>query len=432
MDQLISLIGTGGVHLFTFVHCADLHLDSPLHGLSGRADAPIDQLRSATRRALENLVDFCVRESVHFVVIAGDVYDGDWKDYHTGLFFRKCMARLGEAGIPVFFIRGNHDAASIITRELRLPDNVFEFSVLEPETHYLEDIGVAIHGQGFAKRDVRENLAISYPDPVPGYFNIGLLHTAVQGQAGHDTYAPCRIDDLRHKGYDYWALGHIHMRQILHEYPHIVYPGNLQGRHIRETGAKGCTVVRVDGGRVVDLRQQPLDVLRWEVCEIAIDGVTDLHEVVDRTASSLAKLTHAHQGYPLAVRAVLTGETEIHGALLGDEDRVYAEVIGIAQDIGSHIWIEQVRIDTRPVATAEQRLDQATSDWLVSALQAARGDVHLLDQFVRDMQSTQDRHGYFDHGADTSYIRSRDDVLRLLDEAEAMLYAQLARGSDQR
>ncbi|GMA57253.1 hypothetical protein GCM10025858_17560 [Alicyclobacillus sacchari] len=137
------------------------------------------------------------------------------------------------------------------------------------------------------------------------------------------------------------------MRQILHEYPHIVYPGNLQGRHIRETGAKGCTVVRVDGGRVTEMWQQPLDVLRWEVCDVAIDGVTDLEEVADRAATSLAALANAHPGYPLAVRVVLQGETEIHGMLLGDEDRVYAEMIGVGQDIGSNIWIEQVRIETK-------------------------------------------------------------------------------------
>ena len=177
--------------MFTFLHAADIHLDSPQRGLERYEGAPVAECRGATRRALENLVDLAIAHKVAFVMIVGDLYDGDWPDYNTGLFFGKQMARLRDGGIRVFMIRGNHDAANKMTKDLRLVDNVRVLSTDEAETVLLDDIGVAIHGQSFATRAVTENLAKSYPPRRGGYFNIGLLHTCVDGREGHDPYAPC-------------------------------------------------------------------------------------------------------------------------------------------------------------------------------------------------------------------------------------------------
>ncbi|NUU22496.1 MAG: DNA repair exonuclease, partial [Streptomycetaceae bacterium] len=176
------------------LHAADLHIDSPLRGLSRYPGAPAEEFRSAVRRALENLVDLAVHEGVDAVLLAGDVYDGDWKDYRTGLFFGAQMQRLREADIRVCMVAGNHDAQSKITKELRLPENVHRFSTAQPETKEYEDLGLAVHGQGFAERDVTDNLALAYPKARDGCLNIGLLHTALEGADGHDTYAPCRVD----------------------------------------------------------------------------------------------------------------------------------------------------------------------------------------------------------------------------------------------
>jgi DNA repair exonuclease SbcCD nuclease subunit len=231
--------------LFRFIHAADLHLDSPLHGLDAYDGAPVEQIRGATRRALANLVELAETERAAFVLVAGDLYDGDWRDYNTGLYFVRQMSRLREAGTPVYIIAGNHDAASQITKSLRLPENVRMLSADRPESVVLEAEGVAIHGQSFATRAVTDDLSATYPVRLAGFFNVGLLHTCAEGREGHEPYAPCRIEALVAKGYDYWALGHIHKREILHGDPWVVFCGNLQGRHIRETGAKGCSLVTV-------------------------------------------------------------------------------------------------------------------------------------------------------------------------------------------
>ncbi len=187
------------------LHAADLHIDSPLRGLASYEGSPAEELRTASRRALENLVALATSESVDAVLFAGDVYDGDWPDYQTGLFFARQMSLLREAGIPAYLVYGNHDAQNRMTRRLRLPDNVRVLETEGPETIRDEDLGLAVHGQGFGHRDVTDNLALAYPDPCAGLFNVGLLHTALTGREGHDTYAPCTVEHLTGKGYDYWA-----------------------------------------------------------------------------------------------------------------------------------------------------------------------------------------------------------------------------------
>jgi DNA repair exonuclease SbcCD nuclease subunit len=179
--------------------------------------------------AFRNLIDTALEEHVAFVLIAGDLYDGDWPDWRTGLFFIEQVGRLAGAGIPLIMVAGNHDAASVITRNLRLPEHVTLLPYDQSGRIVLQDYGVAIHGRSFATRAVTEDLSRNCPDPVPGLFNIGLLHTSLTGRPGHDNYAPTTPDTLTLKGYDYWALGHVHAREVVQEEPWIVFPGNLQG-----------------------------------------------------------------------------------------------------------------------------------------------------------------------------------------------------------
>ena len=250
---------------FRFIHAADIHLDSPLRGLAGHEGSLSERIRTATREAFEQLVDTTIEEQAAFLIVSGDLYDGDWRDYKTGLFFVTHMGRLNAAGIPVFLLHGNHDAESQITRRLDLPSNVRVFKSRRPETFSLDELGVALHGQSFRQRDVTENLARHYPDPIAEAFNIGVLHTGLGGKGGHANYAPCSLDDLVNKGYDYWALGHVHQAEVLKERPHIVFPGNLQGRHIRETGGKGACLITVEGREIVDFARIYIDVVRWDV-----------------------------------------------------------------------------------------------------------------------------------------------------------------------
>ena len=332
--------------MFRFLHTADIHLDSPLKGLEVHEDAPVDNIRGATRRAFDNLIDLAVEERVDFLVISGDLYDGDWKDYNTGLFFAGRMGRLNWAGIKVFIVSGNHDAASQITRAMPLPENVFLFSASKPQSVKLEEFGVTIHGQSYSSRAVTENLALCYPHADPHSFNIGLLHSSLTGREGHENYAPCTLDDLKSRGYDYWALGHVHQREIVSEDPWVVFPGNIQGRHIKETGPKGAALITIEDGHISAVEERDLDVLRWSLCQLDLSDYENSDSVYGAVRQVLEQELDQADGKPLALRLVLTGESPIHTQLLDHTAQWTEEFRGIAASLGD-VWLERVRFRTR-------------------------------------------------------------------------------------
>ncbi len=358
-----------------FIHSADIHLDSALHGLERYEGAPVEEIRSATRRAFDNLIELAIDEQVAFVLLVGDLYDGDWKDYNTGLYFVERMGRLRDANIRVFIVAGNHDAASQITKHLRLPDNVTLFSTRKPERVVLDDLGVSICGQGFATRAVTDDISQDYPQGDPQLLNIGLLHTCLDGKPGHEPYAPCTVDGLRSKGYQYWALGHVHKREEVSQDPWIVFPGNIQGRHIREIGPKGCTLVTVNAGEIVAVEHRDLDVMRWSICELDVSAAETVDDIYEQVREGLQLALDAAEGRPVAVRLVLYGACSAHLKLHAERERWIQEYRALATGLGgAGIWLEKISIKTRPVVSTDEVLER---DDALSGLLRAIHDMDL-------------------------------------------------------
>lgn len=369
---------------FRFIHAADIHLDSPLKGLAGLEGSAVELIRSASREAFEALIARAIDDAVGFLIIAGDLYDGSWRDYKTGLFFIRQMGRLRDAGIRTFLIYGNHDAESQITRRLSLPDNVTTFSAAEPETHIIEDLGVALHGQSFRERDVTENLARGYPDPVPDLLNVGILHTGLGGEEGHQNYAPCTLGELVNKGYDYWALGHIHKPSVRHERPFVVYSGNLQGRHINEAGPRGAVTVSVEDGVISDLAPFHIDLVRWSLIDVPAADCDSLQQLVDRIRNDIenAVLEQA-DGRLLACRIRLSGTSALWGQIAGSEEWLLAEARSAAQGLGGdRAWVERLVNSTEPLQV--QGADPVISESL-GDLADARADGELLGDLRSDI-----------------------------------------------
>jgi DNA repair exonuclease SbcCD nuclease subunit len=412
----------------TFLHAADVHLDSPLKGLERYDEAPVEEVRHATRRALENLVGLAIDESVGFVLIAGDLYDGDWRDFRTGRFFVAQMARLREAGIPAVVIAGNHDAANRMTKDLRLPENVRLLSHARPETVHLEEIGVAIHGQSFAKAAVTSDLSAGYPAAVPGLFNVGLLHTSATGREGHEPYAPCTVEGLRAKDYQYWALGHVHRREVLCDDPPIVFPGNLQGRHVRESGAKGCTLVRVDHDRIVHLEPRSIDVFRWETCRLDASTIDTGDDLLDLVGEKLDRLAAQAEGRPLGVRVEIEGPSTVHATVAGEPMRWEHEIRAAGQDAASgNVWIEKVKLRTSPPADLDPaRWADLPIAELIGCLDEARSDPARLKAMGRVLAPLVDKlprelvEGSAALGLDTP-----EGLRETLDQVEPMLLRRL-------
>ncbi len=342
--------------MLTFIHAADFHLDSPLRGLGRYEGAPVDEIRGAARRALGNLIDYILDNNIPLLLIAGDLYDADCPDFQTLLHFSLQMDRLKDAGTRVALIRGNHDAGNAMTRSLRLPDNVKIFRSAHAHTWRIDDLGVAVHGQSFEGAEVLDNLVPSYPLPIPGLFNIGLVHTSLSGRTGHSGYAPCETRDLLAKGYDYWALGHVHRHEIVNEDPYVIFSGCIQGRHVREGGPRGCIRVDVDNSGAVSVERIILDVFRWKILEIDITGLDTFHQVLDRTSIELESMFSVESGgRPMAVRVILKGTGAAHEELILDRDAFGASVRRAATDISRQkIWIEKIILSTSPAIDFEE------------------------------------------------------------------------------
>jgi DNA repair exonuclease SbcCD nuclease subunit len=415
------------------VHAADLHIDSPLCGLESYPAAPVEQIRGATRRALKNLVELCVDESAKLLVIAGDLFDGDWRDYSTGLFFIEQMVRLREAGVSVAWLRGNHDAGSKVTKHLKLPDNVRELSARRPMTIRYEELGVAVHGQGFEVRDVDRDLAAAYPDATAGLLNVGLLHTALDGRPGHDRYAPTNLATLIDKGYDYWALGHVHRREVLHRDPWIVFPGNLQGRHIRETGPKGATLISANNGCIDAVEPRALDVVRWYACDIDVAGARSTDAVLERVREALEDEARRAEGRLLAVRVRLSGQTRAHARLQQDPERWLAEVRGVGCDVGSgEVWIEKVSFDTRmPIDVEALSGKDDPLGQLCRSLSEIRADEQALSQLGDELSELRTRLADLRRDGIEFDFDTPAGLRQLLDDVQGMLVPRLLREEDE-
>jgi exonuclease SbcD len=372
-----------------FIHAADIHLDSPLVGLSAYQDAPADVLRLATRQAFENLVSEAIAEAVDFMVIAGDLYDGPWRDFNTGLYFVRQMGRLKAAGIPVYLLMGNHDAENDMTRRLVLPDNVHKFAANKAQTYKIDALRVALHGRSFKDAATTDNLAVHYPAALDGWFNIGVLHTALEGNSAHANYAPCSIAELQAKGYQYWALGHVHEHRIIDGPCTIAFPGNLQGRHIRETGARGALLVQADGTQTTSVERLLVDVLRWQHLQVDVTGAATLQDAVVAVGRAMAALLDAPDSdRPCALRVSLHGSCAAHGELFGQEQQLREEVKAQALALDSaRLWIEKVRLETTaPLdAAAIAARSDAVAD-LQQLLSGAGSDAALLEALQADLQ----------------------------------------------
>ncbi len=335
-----------------FIHAADVHLDSPLRGLEAYPGAPAERLRIATRQAFDRVVDLCLEERVDFLIIAGDLFDTEVKDFHAALAAATQLRRLDQAGIPVYLILGNHDSREEMTRHVPWPANVTLFDHKRPQTVRHPTLPVALHGMSYPKREVTENLVPDYPAPVAGCFNIGLLHTNAGGNSQHAAYAPCSVEELVAKGYDYWALGHVHDYAVLHERPHVVYSGNTQGRHARETGPKGCLLVTVDerssGGEVRDVEFRETDLVRWFRETIALQPDDDEDTLLDATRNHLREIVSTADGRLAAVRLEFTGRCAVHAQLAKDAPRqqLVANLRALASDFGDDVWIEKIKFHT--------------------------------------------------------------------------------------
>ncbi|GIP37952.1 exonuclease SbcCD subunit D [Paenibacillus sp. J31TS4] len=389
---------------FKFVHAADLHLDSPFQGLAGLPAAVRACLKQSTFEALGNLVELAIRERVDFVLVAGDVYDLADRSLRAQLRFQKAALRLQEAGIALYLVHGNHDPADGRAARLQWPDNVTVFGTDRVETVnvLLRDgrRAAQLHGISYPTAAVTDNYAKRFPVPADrSCYQIGLLHTNVEGEEGHANYAPCTRQDLERAGMNYWALGHVHTRRTLGEAPWIVYPGNAQGRSIRETGAKGCYVVEVAEDGQAALTFHAVDAVRWERLAVDIERLQTEEELREAVRQAMEQARAAADGRPVVVRLELTGRGPLHPVLQRGhalkellEELREGEVPSAAGDgwteegpAGPFVWLESVRVRTGvPADLARLAAEDSFAGDLVRLADSLLDDEEAFEAFCRE------------------------------------------------
>ncbi len=382
---------------FRFVHVADLHLDSPFRGLQGLPNTVRERVRTAGFRALQSLVELSVRERVDFVVVAGDVYDASDRSLRAQIRFREATQRLAEAAIPLFVVHGNHDPEDGRSARLKWPKNVTFFSTREvgcSAVYSSEGETLAhVYGISFGTPAVTANLATQFSVQPGAPYHIALLHANVDGNEGHDNYAPCTLEQLKRSGFDYWALGHVHDRRVLSERPHVVYPGNLQGRNMKERGAKGCYIVDVtDTGRT-QLQFVPLDDIRWLRVDCSIEGLETEEQLLEAIRTKVAKAREEADGHASMLRIVMMGRGSLHAVLrksgfleeLASEIRFEEEKFAGSSDRAPFVWLESIQLETGNELDREALLqEQSFVGELLKRTTSLMNDQAALEAFAEE------------------------------------------------
>lgn len=369
-----------------FIHTADIHLGSPFKGLKRVPSSIKHKVVESTFAAFRAMVQWALDHEVDFMVIAGDIFDQSHRSIQAQLQFKQEMERLHRADIKCYIVHGNHDPLDGDFIKLELPDNVVVFSADKVERERFVQDGVEkahIYGISYDTAKVTRNLALDFQREDEDVFSLGLLHTNCDAHQEHASYAPCSIQDLLQAGLDYWALGHVHQRRILHQAPHIVYAGNLQGRHIREQGEKGFYVVDVEGKRVVDLTFQPIHSILWLEREVDLTDLETVDELILKIEELKAELSEQYHGQTVILRVKGVGSTQLAYSLVQEEftasllDHVQQEQ-AVRHSAVEHIWIESFTFCGSP---AYQRAE----------LQQTEGMFQDIITLVDDMLSHPDR-----------------------------------------
>jgi DNA repair exonuclease SbcCD nuclease subunit len=314
-----------------FIHVADVHLDT---SFSGRSEGVRRRLREASHEAFRRAVDLAIREDVHAFLIAGDLFDGERLSFSTERFLLEQLHRLGDHGITTVYAAGNHDPGSGESglRPLAWPPNVRIASDATPQRIVVPDhegnAVAMVTAVGHASSRENDDLSRRFPAPQGELPEVALIHTQVHASLGaeeHHPYAPSELTYLMRAGYDYWALGHVHTRQVLSEDPPIAYPGSLQGKTHTDTGPRGALLVDLSDRAAPAISFRPLAPVRWET--IRVDGLEEadsldrLERKVSLSWGSARENDPTSNGTEWMVRVILAGPSPLWRELRREEDR---------------------------------------------------------------------------------------------------------------
>lgn len=408
---------------FSFIHTADLHLDSPFSGLRQVDGEIADLLKDATFRAFDNVVELALKNKVDFLLVAGDVYDAADRSLRAQLKFADGLKKLAVAGIRSFVCHGNHDPLDGWSASLHWPEEVHIFGPqLESVSISIgEEEVVVIHGISYPHNQIDDSFGRGFRRQGSQPFQVGLFHCSVGSDPAHETYAPRTQEELLAAKLDYWALGHVHRHRVLQDgHPFITYPGTTQGRHIRETGPRGCLLVQVSGSGEVSARFEPVDAARWFSHELHIDDLETEGDLVEALEGVCEETRNEAQERPAIIRISLRGRGPLHSVLR--RGQVVEDLTERLREVGMEskpqVWTEQILVNTSTAIDLDSRRQSA--DFLGEVLRViedSRLEPEQLHELVSELY--QDRRGrrFLETPAESNLLEVLNEVESLcLDE----------------
>jgi DNA repair protein SbcD/Mre11 len=399
----------------TFIHAADIHLDRPFLGLNGSPETMARRIRQSTFTAFSTLVDTAIARKVDFIILSGDIFDGSSRGLRAETRLRKLMHKLSVHGIEVYMIHGNHDPLDGHWSGLSYGENVHVFGPRPQAAHFkkADKLSVAIYGFSYPTQHVSENMVDLY-EKVPGAdYHVALLHGSIKGNVDHDVYAPFTITDLLNKKMDYWALGHIHKREVLNQSPAIVYPGSLQGLSIKETGAKGFYIVTLNQSQTQMEFVETSDVL-WDDVVFDAGGIETFDALVRATEELKEEKRGKQQG--VLVRIRITGQSQVFQGMYTSLSSDLLEVLRTGEDERhDFVWVTDIVDDTTPIFDRE----------------SLRNSPHFMGDVVRliDRKSSikDDLQPLYHHQQAKKYLSplSQEEQEAMMKDAEKLLLSGL-------
>jgi len=419
---------------FRFVHAADLHLDTPFSGLARVSPEMADTLREASLEAFDALVELTIRSEAAFLLLAGDVYDGEERGLRAQLRLLRGFERLVRRGIRIFMVHGNHDPLGGWSAVRHWPEGVTVFGPGEVRAVPVERDGrqlALVHGISYDQRHETENLALRFQRADGPGVQIGLLHCHAGSDPDHAPYSPCRVDDLVAGGLDYWALGHLHRQRVLLEGgPWACYPGCLQGRSFStgETGPKGALVSEVRGGVVSSVRFESLDRVRFIAESMVIDDLPDDLAGLSQTLRQRADvLLRENGGRHLVLRVTLSGRGPLH-ARLGEPGLLADLLEELREDElhdGPRLWWESIHDRSGAVRDLDALVQQDDfAAWIVRLQERLAGDPEALRRFFQEKAGNVPLRGLARRAATPDDRELADLLSRALERALDLLEAE--------
>ena len=409
---------------FSFIHTADLHLDSPFIGLR-QADGTVASLiKDATFRAFDNLVDLALANKVDFLLVAGDVYDAADRSLRAQLKFADGLKKLTDSGIRCFVCHGNHDPLDGWSASLNWPEGVHIFgSQLESVSVDVEgEEEVLIHGLSYPTFRIEDGFGKGFQRQGQQPFQIGLFHCSVGSDPAHETYAPRTMDELVSADLDYWALGHVHTYRVFKAgHPFIAYPGNTQGLHIREQGPRGCLVVQVDGQGAVEAKFEAVDAVRWLSTKLQIDNLETEGDLIEALERACDEIRYQAQGRPTIARIILTGRGVLHSVLLRPQlvEDLTERLRETGLEAAPPVWIEQIQVQTSTPIDLDSR--RKSADFLGEVLRLvedSRQQPARLQEMISELYDDR-------RGRRLLETPAEEELLEIINEVESLCVDEL-------